>query len=205
MRLYQARPKIREGWRPAFTTMEMIVALAVFSLVMVAATDIFFTATRAHRKLVASQSVQRDMRFAVDTMVQQMRQDSIDYDYYVSNNLSLKTGSQVQAASILALRDPAGGAVRWRVADVGGGVLQLQVSRGEVDNWQSLLSDNIKLNLVQFYIVPDTDPFALSAAAPNEQPRLTIVISAQALPNSPLDTPVSFFLQTSVVSRIYRR
>lgn len=186
--------------------MEMIVVVAVFSLLIVAATDIFFIVTRAQRKSSANQAVNRDLRFSLESIAREVNQGYIDYDYYVDNNLSLRVDNQVQPLTLLALRDPSRRAVRFQVRDVNNdGNLHLQVSRGEDNNWQDLLSVNIRLVTAKFYIVPATDPFAASGNAPNEQPRVTIVLSAQAQPNSALDAPLTFFLQTTIVTRTYQR
>ncbi|MBI5733939.1 MAG: hypothetical protein HY973_03285 [Candidatus Kerfeldbacteria bacterium] len=187
--------------------MEMIVVVAVFSVVVVSSTDIFFVVNRAHRKLVSTQSVQRDMRFALETIVRELHQGTIDYNYYSSQGTLLKVVSQVQGIVSLALIDPSGRPVRFRVLDQDGSGtnLKLQVSRGQVDNWQNLLSDNIKLVMAKFYVVPESNPFVIGATARNEQPRVTIILSAQSIPASTQDQPVSFFLQTTIVSRNYQR
>ncbi len=190
-----------------FTVMEMIVVMAVFSVVVVSSTDIFFIVNRAHRKLVSTQSVQRDMRFALETMVRELHQGTIDYDYYSSQGISLKLASQVQGVASLALIDPSGRPVRFQALDQDGtgSNLKLQVSRGQVDNWQNLLSDNIRLVMAKFYVVPESNPFVIGATASNQQPRVTMVFSAQSIPTSAQDQPVSFFLQTTIVSRNYQR
>ncbi len=188
-----------------FTVMEMIVVVAVFSVVVVSSTDIFFVVNRAHRKLVSTQSVQRDMRFALETLVRELHQGTIDYNYYSSQGTLLKVASQVQGIVSLALIDPSGRPVRFRVLDQGGSNLKLQVSRGQVDNWQNLLSDNIKLVMAKFYVVPESNPFVIGTTTHNEQPRVTIILSTQSIPTSAQDQPVSFFLQTTIVSRNYQR
>lgn len=202
------RPSFRcKPWALGFTVMEMIVVMAVFSVVVVSSTDIFFIVNRAHRKLISTQSVQRDMRFALETMVRELHQGTIDYNYYSSQGISLKLASQVQGVASLALVDPSGRPVRFQALDQDGtgSNLKLQVSRGQVDNWQNLLSDNIRLVMAKFYVVPESNPFVVGVTTSNQQPRVTIVLSAQSIPASAQDQPVSFFLQTTIVSRNYQR
>ncbi|MBI5465696.1 MAG: prepilin-type N-terminal cleavage/methylation domain-containing protein [Candidatus Kerfeldbacteria bacterium] len=184
-----------------FTIMEMVVVLAVFSVVAVVTADIFFTVTRAQKRVVQQQQVQSDVRFSLDTIAREIHQGFVDYDYYASQvpALYLVQGSQVQPQTVLALRDAAGVAVRFRqTADT------LQVCRGQCTSWEPLVSENIQVPKAVFYLVPGSDPFAQVAGVPDDYPRVTMVLSAQSAAQSQLPL-TTFFLQTTVAARSYRR
>ncbi|MFZ5391063.1 MAG: PulJ/GspJ family protein [Patescibacteria group bacterium] len=192
-----------------FTVMELVVVLGVFSIVVILVTDIFFIITRAQRSLVASQAVQRDMRFVIESIVKDVQQGLVDYSYYQSQvpavNLKDPITGQILPQSVLALVDNTGRAVRYRFVDAQSGQpARLEISRGVSGNWDSLLSDDVILIVVRFYLVPSTDPF-LESAASQQQPRVTIILSGQAVPTSGTSLPATFFLQTTALTRSYLR
>ncbi len=192
-----------------FTIMELVVVLGVFSIVVILVTDIFFIVTRAQRSLVASQAVQRDMRFVIESMVKDIQQGLIDYDYYNSQvpavDLQDPITGQVLPQSILALVDNTGRAVRYRFVEAGSGQpARLEISRGVSGDWDSLLSDDVVLIAVRFYLVPSSDPFREGAVS-QQQPRVTITLSGQAVPTSGSSLPATFFLQTTTLTRTYLR
>jgi prepilin-type N-terminal cleavage/methylation domain-containing protein len=72
-----------------FTFVEMIVSIAVFSLTLLAVSDIFLRAQQAQRTSAALESLQADGRFVINKISQEIRGGSIDYGYYTEANLSL--------------------------------------------------------------------------------------------------------------------
>lgn len=193
--------------RAAFTVMEMLVVLTVFSTVAVVVIDIFFTITKAYKSLVATQAVQRDIRFTVQTVVKDIEQGVIDYNYYINNSLLLKNNStgEVVAVNTLALIDANGLPVRYKTGTSTKNLPTVMVCRGTCSTWEQLLSDNIQAPLLNFYIVPDTDPFAVTGSVPNKQPRITMAITGQAVSESIELQQTTFFIQTTVATRTYKR
>jgi len=188
--------------------MELVVGLAVFSIVMVLVTDIFFIVTRTNRTLVLTQEVERDMRFAMESMVKEVQQGTIDYSYYSNQSpavlLQDPVTGQVLPQSVLAVQDSTGRPVKFKFVQETGQPSRLEISRGTSGTWDSLLSDNVILVSVKFYLVPGSDPF-VSNATTNQQPRVTIALSAQTKPSLGNSLPDTFFLQTTVVTRTYLR
>jgi len=181
--------------------MEMLVVMAVFSVVVVITADIFFTVTRSQHRAAEDQQVQGDIRFAVDAMAREIHQGSIDYDYYGS---SLSQFGQPAAQSVLALLDSTGRVVRFQGSTTPAGVPTLQVCRGGCTSWEPLLSDNVKVPTARFYLVPASNPLLGGVGAPNDYPRVTMILSAQ--PAQPTKaSSIGFFLQTTVALRSYRR
>jgi len=189
-----------------FTTIELLVVVTLMIVVISAAAGIFLLVSRFQKRVIANQQVQADVRFAMETMVRDIHVGLIDYAYYGSS-LSDNSGV-VQAMSTLALLDAANQPVRYRFNSSANA---LEVSRGYVDNWQTLLANNVSVINVKFYIVPAADPFQACGAGgvdcslvPNEQPRVTISLTAQNVPETGFPT-VSLMLQTTVLARTYRR
>jgi len=193
--------------RSAFTVMEMLVVLTVFSTVAVVVIDIFFTITKAYRSLVATQAVQRDIRFTVQTIVKDIKQGVIDYGYYTDHNISLKNNStsEVVGVNTLALIDANGLSVRYKTGTSTKNLPTIMICRGACTAWEQLLSDNIQAPLLNFYVVPDTDPFSQTGTAPNKQPRVTLAITGQAVAESIELQQTTFFIQTTVATRTYKR
>lgn len=199
----------RNFWkkRAAFTVMEMLVVLTVFSMVAIVVIDIFFTITKAYKSLVATQAVQRDIRFTVQTIVKDIQQGVIDYDYYNSHSLALKNNStgEVVAVNTLALIDANGLPVRYKTGTSTKELPTIMVCRGTCTSWEQLLSENIQAPLLNFYIVPETNPFAVTGTVPNKQPRVTMAVTGQAVSDSIELQQTTFFIQTTVATRTYKR
>lgn len=66
----------------AFTIMEIIVVLAVFSTTTILAIDLFMTVNNLQRKTSAIQRVQSDIRYALEFMAREVKNGTIDYEYY---------------------------------------------------------------------------------------------------------------------------
>lgn len=194
-------------FKSGFTVMEMLVVLTVFSVVAVVVIDIFFTITKAYKSLVAAQAVQRDMRFTVQTIVKDIQQGLVDYSYYESHSINLKNNStgQVEAIDTLALIDANGLPVRYKLGTSANDLPTVFVCRGTCSSWEQLLSDNIQAPLLNFYVVPGSDPFSSSGTPPNQQPRVTLTMTGQAISDSIELQQTSFFIQTTIATRTYKR
>lgn len=185
-----------------FTTIELLVVVALMLVVVGASANIFLLTSRTQKRIIANQQVQSDVRYALETMVRDIHTGSIDYSYYTDSTIPLP-------ASILALRDPSNQLVLYRLNTT---TSALEVSRGfsQTPTWHTLLSDNVQVSNLIFYVLPATNPFrpcsseADCAAVANEMPRVTIVMTAQNNPEP--GYPVSaLWLQTTVLTRSYQR
>ena len=209
-----------------FTLVEMLVVVAVFSIMMLVATNIFLIASKSSRKAASSQRVQGDVRFALEAIAREVRFGTIDYDCYAPNPScdpeDLATPIDLVAnagrTEFLALRDADGNRVRYAVMDVNG-VPKLQVcfidigaeqiSKCDVpEAWQIVTPEEVKITNSTFFLFPFLNPFKLRASIPppydaNAQPRVTIVLKTQQQTDEVSPEVVS--AQTSVVSRYYAR
>ena len=193
------------------TLMEMVVAVAVFSVVIMMATDLYFVAQQSERKTTAIQKVQSDARYSLEAIAREIRVDKIDYQYY--SNLTN------QAEDTLSLFDSDGCRILFRRSLDSSGICQGMDSclavglpprnNGVCDNnlthivWTSLTPKNIIVDILHFYISPTVDPFAENSEI-NEQPRVTIVFTSHnfSAASRPEDEK-SLTIQTTVSSRFY--
>ncbi|MDP3986306.1 MAG: hypothetical protein U1C53_02870 [Candidatus Veblenbacteria bacterium] len=188
-----------------FTTIELLVVVAIMLVVVSAAASIFLLVSRTQKRIIANQQVQGEVRFALESMVRDIHVGMVDYGYYQSIPLVDASGV-IQPLQALALRDASNQPVLYRLNSLN---QTLEVSRGQGGTWQPLLSDTVQVSMVRFYIVPAANPFVpcsggSCATVPNEQPRVTVSLTAQNVPESGYPT-ASLWLQTTIVSRAYRR
>jgi hypothetical protein len=187
----------------------LLVAMTLILVVVSAAAGIFLYVSRIQHRIIANQQIQGDVRFAMESLVRDLHIDQIDYSYYQSQGISLvDAGGVAQAVQILALRDSSYQPVLYRFNAAN---KTLEVSRGTAGTWNTLLSDTVEVTSTRFYIMPATDPFQVCgtgsvscATVPNEQPRVTLAIAAQNVPD-PANPPTVIILQTTAVARSYQR
>ncbi|MFA4881012.1 MAG: type II secretion system protein [Candidatus Doudnabacteria bacterium] len=180
---------IRErGSLTGFTVIEMLVAMAVFSLALVAICGIFLSITKAQRKNSIDQKVQFEASHALETIAQTVRRYGIDYSSSINNPASSLVLARQDKESITFFK---GGDNR----------LKMQIGTAAAEN---ILSDKVKVDDLKFWIVPVSDPFVLGG--PNEQPRVTIVLSlSQSKNTAKPEEQASIRVQTTITQRIYKR
>jgi len=173
--------------RRGFTLIEMLVAIAVFSVLIAAASDIFMMASRAQRKIFDLQSMQASSRFTLDAIVREVRTGTIDYGYYASREPSLKTPERV-----LALIDSEETPIKFYESDelteaYCGDALNTPCLLVEVGDYDPapLNPRGIKVHAVNFFITPEVDPMAFDLTIPgyasDVQPIVTMVMSLESV------------------------
>ncbi|MDD3284679.1 MAG: prepilin-type N-terminal cleavage/methylation domain-containing protein [Patescibacteria group bacterium] len=172
----------------AFTIMEMIVATAIFSIIMTMYLGIFISTFRANGKMVAKQKVQNEVRYIIDVMSKEIRLGTINYDYYSSavSNPEL----------VLALKDVSENHVYF---DNNNGILRIKYD--ENDTWHELSTSNIYIEDLKFYISPINNPFS-QAESVKAQPLVTLFMKIKYNDESSNDGIM--IIQTSISSRQYK-
>ena len=210
--------------RPGFTVIEMIITMAVFSIVLGVIIQIFIFTSRTQRSGRSVQEAYAEARTVVETMSREIQNGSIDYSYYTGDP---PPESLNAAVNVAALRDSQGQAVRFRCVNQGTNDLcdtstnhgQIQMCRGsgcssENNSWASLTDDVTYVTGWRVWLGPANDPFQRDLDYPstdhdspylsNEQSWLTAVISVLPRPVSGHDLP-EVRLQSTVSSRTYLR
>ncbi len=154
--------KSREG----FTLIEMLIAISIFSLVLIVATNIYVTINNSQRKVVTMQKIQDDTRFLFEAMAQEIRLGSINYDFYESNGINLHPDPALGGLDnyILAIDNQAGEEVFFR-RSADSKVLYCIINDlndcdlSEDALWQSVTPDGVEILDLRFAISPSADPF----------------------------------------------
>lgn len=197
-----------------FTLVEMLLVLFLFTIILVACSDIFLRTQRAQYQAAGLQRLQDDLRYVVNKVTQEIHSGSIDYACY---NGGL-CGEIIPAGNAtLGITNVQGRTRLYKLSgDIGAnGCLNAQsspcvlVSDDGGTTWQSITQEGISVDLAKsaFHIKPDKDPFSLDAEnryLSNEQPRVTIRLEMKAIIRG-ARIPPRLGTQTTVATREYKR
>lgn len=132
--------------------MEVLVVLALFSILGLIIVNVFLLALRSQRQASARQNTLANLRFVTETIARQIRISEIDYDYYTNktvdspeDTLALKDQSDKKFVYLLS-----GEGINLLIEEKGGSQEQAFLTR----------TDEIKVVNLFFYINPITNPFS---------------------------------------------
>lgn len=188
------------GGNKGFTLMEMLVAVAIFSMVTVAASNIYILATRTQRKVAAALSVAGTAKSVLERISRDIRTGRIDYPAY--------SGALAVQGENLMLRDESGEQIAYRretdpAACLGGEAPCVVVQSGETAR---AIPAGLAAERLTFIIAPTEDPYDIDEASgtyPSDlAPRVTIILSLRDR-SDPEAAAITF--QTTVVGRTYVR
>ncbi len=162
--------------------MELLVVMAVFAITVLIVIGIFFTLTSTQRRLASAIVTESDVRYILEYMAQEVRNDSIDYDFYYAADspppmpvdidlLVLRdrdhdqiqfffdaTNNKIQLCTCDFLDDPAScfEDAGCRKEDLG------------PTTWQDISSSKVKINDLSFYITPYESPFGITKSCSSD-------------------------------------
>jgi len=129
--------------------MEMVVVIAIFSVLTLIVLNVFILAMQAQRQTGSRQQVLANLRYVLESMAQKIRTSEIDYGYYEDRASDLS-----QPVNSLALIDQAGNNLRYSLEN---GVIYQAEGGGRF----ALTEKNqVIVTKFDFYINPTTNPFA---------------------------------------------
>ena len=208
-----------------FTLIEMLVAIFVFVVVVVAVLDLFMIAQRAQRTAASLENLQDDMRFSLNRIADEVRDVSIDYAEYAKSGIPI---DPIAGNDELIIHTFDGASMHFKVGKADGGeclnsgdTATLETQRcllikenanapagDPASQWHSMTANGVSVDELKFYITPTTDPFEYNETAKqydsNLQPRVRIVLTGSSKIQQS-DTRVSIPLQTLISTREYRR
>lgn len=215
-----------------FTLMEMVVVLGIFSISAVVITEIFMTNNRTQKEIFEYQKLQSDVSYTVETIARAMRMGTIDYmNASYPNQTVSNPGDKLiiydkdhRQTIFKKANNPGEGCVDAYSSPCIISGFDMDADGLEASEQASITPQNVKIDDLKFYILPITNPFLSKTCAngsdcpsgvcpisrfcqvPNQQPMVTIVISAtQSGHGVNSANPLSVTLQTSVSSRQYYR
>lgn len=187
--------------KKGFSLIELIVVMALFLTLMLVVSDIFLSVSMVQRKTLAYQQAANDLQFNLEQIVQQIRLNKIDYDYY--------GGTASGAVEKMALRNRDSQLILFeKVSGHCPAGVETCISRTVGDQSAIITADNVNIEKLAFNIVPEKNPYDFNAAEnkflSDEQPLVTISLVGKTL--APIESDQKeIFLQTSVESRLYIR
>ncbi len=155
-----------------FTLIEMLIALSIFILVMLAGVNVYFVISTAQHRTVALQKVQDDVRYLYEAMAQEIRLGTINYTFYDTENISLHPNiSGDGITSILALQDQLHVPVYYRLQGTAVQYCRVDDSASidcdltDHDQWQNVTPSGVEVTSLGFFITPSADPFVNAGEA----------------------------------------
>lgn len=215
--------------KPAFTLLEMIIAITVFTIFIGFAISTYLTFHRADQEALAMRSLMLEAQGTMDLLISSIKENTIDYDEFYAEGSSLSESifngfqsntfpnftsgeSHVLNDATLALRSPDGKLGTVFIWDKETETLNLYTTEedeeGNLTNELSQLhNDTTRVTYVNFRIFPDENPYALTSADEADigryyQPTVQIEMTF-AVPGR-IQEEVTVDFQTSVTSRFYQ-
>lgn len=177
----------RQALPQGFTLIEVLVAVAVFSITVLMAVNIFIIFVQQQRRTLNQQELQNDARAVMEQIARDVREGSIDYEYYAtqfsgtSQKLFTELTSQhtnvLLKDNCLVLRSALNDQILYRL---NGAIMQRLVPTvpnnatacsNILTGWENISPDTLTVGSFIFTISPSEDPFAaLSAQSCGNQP-----------------------------------
>ncbi len=191
--------------RRAFTLIEMMVSVTIFSIVVMVGVGALLSLVEANKRAEAINSVMNNLNFAVESMSRSIR---VGTTYHCETS-SLPPGNPgvlssaqdcASGGGLLLAFEKSGGdhsnvSDQW-VYRLNG--TQIERSTDAGTTWIAITAPEVSIDKFQFYVIgsyPTT-----GSGADTLQPRVLIVIHGTA--NVPHSTPTTFQLQAAVTQRL---
>jgi len=190
-----------------FTLIEMVVAIAIFSIAIVIVVGIFVASFRAQQKSSAILKAQAEARYALEVMTRKIRDNYINYDYYYTERTGDLTLHDPEYE--LALKDLDGTqTVFSKVNTCADSASSPCIEMTHSGTTQLLTGQGLKVSNLTFYISPLADPFDPFEAGfdplSGNQPKVTIVMTLESIGTTP-ERIATVYVQTTVSTRYYQR
>lgn len=169
------------GARGGFTLVELLVALGLFSVVVLLTAGGFVRALRSERQVSAFVSVNSNMSLALEQMAREIR-TGVNFCF---------NGTVCPSAGVLSFINSKGETVTYCLD--GGGSLERFTGNGSCGSGNKITADNISVQYLNFIIFGNKNNDGYP-------PRITILVGAS--PRNASGASYTVDLQTTVSSRI---
>ncbi len=178
-----------------FSLAEMLTAVAIFAVVVIATASIFIFITNAQEKTKTITKVQQDVRYSLDTIARTIREMKVDYSAYETGSGTECEGIDLNTQPVTTVcfqNEPDDLYILWNGTSL---------VYGEIPDEHLLTPADIEILDFAVYLTPPESPYYSSGVA---QGFATIVIRARAASNARFaDETVQ--VQTTVSMRDYSR
>ena len=198
--------------REGFSLLEILIVVALFAMASIILAQVFLSFSRLHRKISNQVVLSQDMRFAMELLVREARNKTVQYtDPATGLPITYALGGTVASSSEMHLtgtNDTTDVEVtndQTICGDVAG-INCLALSKDRGTSWYPITSKHVNVQMFGAYVRPTVSPFDQSSGSyPNNiQPMVTLNLSLQYVAQNPQDN-TTLQAQTSVSSRIYQR
>lgn len=170
-----------------FTLVEMIVSLAIFSMVAVVATGALLTIVRSNQKARATKTVMENLSLAIDSMARSIRLGS---NYHCGSTGVLTSPQNCtfpNGASFVAYQDASGVTKSFRLS--GTSIVESDPTNG----YSTTTSSDVSVTNLVFYVEEAVDPLA--------QARVKMTVQGYVNSGVGSSTRSDFSIQTTVSKR----
>ncbi len=207
--LYYKKNKNKQG----FTLVEILVAIAVFAMLSTIFTMIYVLISENQHRAKASQLLLNNSLYALEIMAQDIKNSELDYNFILPDNDPGRPDCTSLDCVVFKRLD--GSLVIYSSPDWASDGLYYgvytcdpypQTCVVENVNLVEILSprlNHVKVDYLHFFVEPSSaDPYVNQTT--NISPRVTIVLQT-SYDSSADSEQISYTLQTTVSSRIYKR
>lgn len=188
-----------------FTLVEMIVAIALFAVVMTIAVGSLMTLISANRKAQALQSVMENLNVALDGMVRSARMGTA---YHCGDAPYSATQDCAQDGGAVFAFEPFGGDSgntndQWIYAyipDSGGSGGYIQKSEDGGTTWLRVTAPEVSIDDMKFYVIGSARGCSV-APCDTAQPKMVVTLHGTA-GSEDQRTKTSFSIQATAVQRL---
>lgn len=193
--------------KKGFTVLEMVIVMGIFSIASMYSMSAYVKSNSGQKKIAGISRSTADARFALETMVREVRTGMIDYAMYQTANIPINNNPNHD----LIIRDSSNNLV-WFTYVQTGNKHEIKVcftdAACENGEWNVVTPGNIDITSFDVYLWPKVDPFLWNETSSdydaNQQPMATIIIRSKSLDVA--DTLAQeTHLQTTITSRAYVR
>ena len=178
-----------------FTLIEMIVAVALFAVVMLVSVGTLLALVGANRKAQGLQSVMNNLNVALDGMVRSIRMGSV----YHCGGSPYTTPRDCEEDDVLAFKSFGGDTwIYWYGEDENGIGRLYKSETGSIGDGIAITAPGVEIDSLKFYVIGTTRGVADAA---NAQPKVVIVIKGTAGGEN-TRTSTTFSIQATAVQRI---
>ncbi|MFH1233129.1 MAG: DUF4367 domain-containing protein [Patescibacteria group bacterium] len=176
------------------TLLEIIVAIGIFSMIILSATGIFQLVVEGQRNAIAAQNIQENIRYAMETISREIRMAQASSDNacqtafgFSGNNKIYNTNSN---NNVLYFKNKDGECILYSIENN-----QLIKAKGSLSNSIALTSSKIKINNLKFVITDN------SVGNNSIQSRVTMALDIEYIGKKMHKQLMQ--IQTTVSSRYY--